>query len=192
MSEDTRQRIIEAGAELIHQRGFNNTGLKDILQAAGVPKGSFYFYFANKEAFGIEMLTYYGRNFRAVVQATLENGNLPPLERLRAFFEAFHRHFEAHGFTRGCPLGNLAQEMGDLSDAFREALKESLDGMAKAIQAVLELAQRTDDIPPDLDPHETAIFLVEAWHGAIIRMKVTKTGEPLEIFYRYIFDHLLK
>ena len=192
MSEDTRQRIIEAGAELIHQRGFNNTGLKDILQAAGVPKGSFYFYFPNKEAFGVEMLAYYGQNFRATVQATLENRHLPPLERLRAFFEAFHRYFESHGFTRGCPVGNLAQEMGDLSGAFREALKDSLDRMAGAIQAVLEQAQRTDDIPPDLDPRETAIFLVEAWHGAIIRMKVTKTGDPLEIFYRNIFDHLLK
>ncbi|MDD3312498.1 TetR/AcrR family transcriptional regulator [Pseudodesulfovibrio sp.] len=192
MSEDTRQRILEVGAELIHQRGFNNTGLKDILEAAGVPKGSFYFYFANKEAFGIEMVDYLSQRFGEMVGPIVQDESVAPLERLRRFFMAFHAYFEAHGFTRGCPIGNLGQEMGDLSAPFREKLTRSLDGLAGVVADLLAKAQRAGDVEPDLEIRETAIFIIEAWHGAIIRMKVTKTPEPLEIFYKLIFDNVLR
>ncbi|MCJ2164196.1 MULTISPECIES: TetR family transcriptional regulator C-terminal domain-containing protein [unclassified Pseudodesulfovibrio] len=192
MSEDTKQRLIEAGAELVHQRGFNNTGLKDILQAAGVPKGSFYFYFDNKETFGIEMVDYYGSQFRALIQEVRRNASLSPLEQVRHIFAAFQSHFKTHGYTRGCPIGNLAQEMGDLSKPFREKLLAAMDGMIAAFASILDEAKVLGEIPTDLDSRETAIFMVEAWHGAIIRMKVTNSPEPLELFSKFIFEKILK
>jgi len=192
MSEETKQRIIKAGAELIHQRGYNNTGLKDILKAADVPKGSFYFYFDNKEAFGIEMVDYYADNFRETHRATLRDTSRPPLERFRAFFDASHAYFESHGFTRGCPIGNLAQEMGDLSEPFRAKLNQAMDGLTAAFMYILKEAQKAGEIPADLNIRETAIFIVGAYHGAIVRMKVTKTAEPLNLCYKFIFDRLLK
>lgn len=192
MSEETKQRIIEAGAELIHLRGYNNTGLKDILKAAGVPKGSFYFYFENKEAFGIEIIDYYSNMFRENHKATLRDESRSPLERFRAFFDVSHKYFESHGFTRGCPIGNLAQEMGDLSEPFREKLNQAMNGLTSAFMYILKEAQKADEIPADLNVRETAIFIVGAFHGAILRMKVTKTAEPLELCYKFVFDNLLK
>ena len=56
---NTREEIIRKGAELIHAQGFNATGLQQILQTAGIPKGSFYFYFKSKEAFGLEIINYF-------------------------------------------------------------------------------------------------------------------------------------
>ncbi|XXJ20160.1 TetR family transcriptional regulator C-terminal domain-containing protein [Desulfovibrio caledoniensis] len=192
MSEDTKQRIIEAGAELVHRQGFNNTGLKDILREAGVPKGSFYFYFDNKEAFGIEMVNHFGTMFRGIIDSALNDSSLTPLEQLRKIFDGFAAHFAAHGYTRGCPVGNLAQEMSDLSEPFRLRLIQAFDGMTSRLAAILENAKAKGEIAADLDTHETAIFMVEAWHGAIIRMKVTKNGEPLELFSRFIFNKVLK
>ncbi len=192
MSEETKTRILEAGAELIHQRGFNNTGLKDILKAADVPKGSFYFYFDNKEAFGIEMVDFLRQRFRGMTAPIVEDHNRSPLERLRALFDAFHGYFESQGFTRGCPFGNLAQEMGDLSAPFRAKLREAMDNLVFTFMTLLEQAQTAGEIPGDLDAQDTATFIVEAWHGAIIRMKVTKDAEPLSICYAFIFDKLLK
>ena len=192
MSEETKHRIIEARAELIHQRGFNNTGLQDILTPAAVPKGSFYFYFDNKEAFGIEMLDYIGEQFRQAVQTTLKDTSRPPLERFRAFFDRYHEHLESQGFTRGCPVGNLAQEMGDLSEPFRAKLKQATNGITSAFMHILNEAQKAGEIPETLDIRETAIYIVSAWHGAMIRMKVTKDGEPLKLCYKIIFENLLK
>lgn len=192
MSEETRQRILAAGAELIHTQGYNNTGLKDILKAADVPKGSFYFYFDSKEAFGIELLDFFGEHFRGVVNEILKDESITPLNRLKNFFASFHSFFEAHGYSRGCPVGNLAQEMGDLSEPFRAKLQEAIDGMTAALVFILGKAQDAGEISSDLDVRETAIFIIEAWHGAIIRMKITKTSEPLDIFGRLVFDNLLK
>jgi len=89
-------------------------------------------------------------------------------------------------------VGNLAQEMSDLSEPFRLRLIQALDGMTSRLAAILESAKAKGENASDLDTHETAIFMVEAWHGAIIRMKVTKNREPLELFSRFIFNKVLK
>ncbi|WP_147821139.1 TetR/AcrR family transcriptional regulator [Salidesulfovibrio onnuriiensis] len=192
MSETTKQKIIEAGAELIHAKGFNNTGLQEILKVAGVPKGSFYFYFDSKEDFGVEVVNHYGRLFRSTIHDMLEDDSLPPLERLHRFFSWFEEYYRSHDYSRGCPVGNLGQEMGDLSPAFREKLRQAIDGMASALKNVLLEAQRGGDIEYTMNCEEMAYFIISAWHGAMIRMKVSKSGEPLRLFHKYVFSHLLR
>lgn len=188
----TRERIIEAGASIIHRRGFNNTGIKEILDAAGVPKGSFYFYFRSKEDFGLQVVDHFNRRFEAMTRQVLGDAGPSPLGRLRALLTWFMEFFRAESFTCGCPVGNLAQEMGDLSPAFRDRLKESIDDMAALYSGVLEAAQRAGEISNDLDVRETAYFIVASWHGALIRMKVAKDIAPLENHYRFVFEHILK
>lgn len=192
MSEETKQRIIQAGAELVHRQGFNNTGLKDILRAAGVPKGSFYFYFDNKEAFGLEVIDYYAQGFGAMLRPILEDDSLAPLDQLRAVFQTFQSHFEAEGYARGCPLGNLGAEMSDLSEPFRAKLDSGMERMLTMFERILTRAHDAGDIPEDTHIRETAVFILEAWHGALTRMKVTKNGEPLDICHKFIFEKLLK
>jgi TetR/AcrR family transcriptional repressor of nem operon len=82
--------------------------------------------------------------------------------------------------------------MGDLSTPFREKLLTAMDGMVAAFASILDEAKALGEIPTDLDSRETAIFMVEAWHGAIIRMKVTNSPEPLELFSKFIFEKILK
>ena len=122
--EDTRLAIIREGARLIHAKGFNNTGLSDILKAAGVPKGSFYFYFRNKEAFGLAVIDHYADAIMDAGEKILRNGNLAPLQRLGKFFDFFQKAFQAADMQGGCPVGNLTQEMSDLSDSFRGRMAE--------------------------------------------------------------------
>lgn len=191
MSEETKRRILEAGAELIHQNGFNNTGLKDILQAAGVPKGSFYFYFDNKEAFGLALVDYYNESFATRLRPILKDDSTPPLEKLRCFFDLFHGYFESQRFSRGCPVGNLAAEMSDLSEPFRVKLDESMDRIIYVFTTLLDQAQGAGDIAADIDTQETAVFILEAWHGALTRMKVKKSSAPLDTCYKFIFNKVL-
>ena len=60
----TKTRIIAEGAKIIQKNGFNNTGILDVLRAADVPKGSFYFYFKSKEDFGLEVINYLAETLR--------------------------------------------------------------------------------------------------------------------------------
>ena len=82
MKTDTRQKILETGARIVHRKGFNHTGIQEILEAAGVPKGSFYNYFKNKEDFGLHVIDYYVVHFEGLAQQMLDDTSLAPLKRL--------------------------------------------------------------------------------------------------------------
>lgn len=192
MKTSTRDKILEAGAEIIHHKGFNHTGIQEILNAAGVPKGSFYNFFKNKEDFGLQVIDYFSDHFDRVAKNTLEDRSISPLERIERILRWFMDYFRSTQFTRGCPVGNLSQEMGDLSPAFRDKLRDAIDRMVAGYASVLAEAQVIGEISQGLDVQATAYFLVSSWHGALIRMKVVQSLEPLENHHRFIFDCVLK
>src|SRR6476660_2152225 len=84
----TRDKILTEGLRVVHQRGFGGASVRDIVQAAGVPQGSFTNHFASKEAFGLEVIELYLANGRASMRETLRNDALPPLQRLRSYIDA--------------------------------------------------------------------------------------------------------
>ena len=92
--EETRERILAAATDLIHARGFKETGLSDILAASGVPKGSFYHYFPSKEDLGRELLVRYRHEARAF----LEREAFPPTGEV---VPQFVRFFEESARQRG-------------------------------------------------------------------------------------------
>ena len=191
MKEDTKNRILERGAEIIHLKGFNHTGVQEVLRAAGVPKGSFYNYFKNKEDFGLQVIDYFLELFSRLAKETLGDRSVPPLERIRNFLGWFIEFFKSKDFAYGCPIGNLAQEMGDLSPAFREKLRQGLDAMVDLYAEVLAEAQESGDLSKGLDVREAAYFLVYSWHGALMHMKAVKGPAPLENHLKSIFDYVL-
>ncbi|GAB7022926.1 TetR/AcrR family transcriptional regulator [Salidesulfovibrio brasiliensis] len=191
MGKKTKQRILEAGAELVHRKGFNNTGISEILKAADVPKGSFYFYFSSKEAFGLELVEYHRAQFVRAMELLLSDDSIPPLERLKAMFARLRQRLEEGGYTLGCPIGNLSQEMGDLNPEFEKSLASVFRDMAGPAAGVLSQAKDRGDIPVTVDPSAMADFMVNSWQGALVRMKVEKSSRPLELFDTFVFDTLL-
>lgn len=192
MRENTKNRILEAGAELIHLKGFNHTGLQEILNNAGAPKGSFYYYFKSKDDLGLQVIDYFVSFFSFLTKPIREDSSLSPLEKIRRILDQFIPFFESKDFGYGCPIGNLAQEMGDLNPAFRPKLKGAIDFMADIYAELLEEAQAAGEIATSLDIKETAYFLVSSWHGALTRMKIEKSSEPLENHRHFIFQYILK
>src|SRR5882762_7763681 len=111
---NVRQKIVDAGLEVLIAKGFNGCGVQDITEAAGVPKGSFYNHFESKEALGAEVVERYGKA-SAARRATLNDRSIPPLERLRKHFEITVAQFVATEFKRGCMLGNFSAELSTQS-----------------------------------------------------------------------------
>ncbi len=190
MKQGVKQRILEKGAEIIHQKGYYHTGIQEILTAAKVPKGSFYNYFSSKEDFGLQVIDYFTAFFNAMAREVLEDHSIPPLERVRKLLDRFIDFFGAKQYTLGCPIGNLGQEMGDLSEPFQKKLKGALDAMAGQYIRVLSEAQSRGDLPQGLDVRQTAFFLITSWHGALIRMKIEKSPEPLEDHKNFFFNRI--
>lgn len=191
VKENTREKILEAGAALVHRKGFNNTGLKEILDTSGVPKGSFYFYFKSKEDFGLALVDYYSERIAAMARTCFDDDSKPHLDRLRSFYQRIYARVEAEGCERGCPIGNLCQEMSDLSPVFRLRLESATESLALGVTELLRRAKDVGEVSIDLDPEETGWFIMSSWQGALLTMKVTKSTEPLRRFFRFIFGNIL-
>ncbi len=190
--ESTKERILEVGAGIVHERGFNNTGIQEILNAADVPKGSFYFYFRSKEDFGLELVDYYIHLLKERLGKHLRSAERSHLKRLRNFFIAALEVQKENQCRAGCPIGNLTQEMGGLNQAFQVKLKITLDQMATEIGRCVELAQKSGEIDATLDPYETANFMLNSWQGALLRMKAERSIDPLICFDKMVFGKLLR
>jgi TetR/AcrR family transcriptional regulator, transcriptional repressor for nem operon len=192
---DVRRRLLAAGRDLVHSRGFTASGVKDITDAARVPKGSFYAYFPSKEAFAAAVLKHYWSDIEARLLPILD----PPAgddgraqARIIRFFHALADEHEAGDFLLGCLIGNLSLELGGSSEPARTELLHILDGWNEALAACVRSGQgETGDIGTDLDAAEVASLLIEAWEGAALRGKVTRARKPYQRFEAVTIPALL-
>jgi TetR/AcrR family transcriptional repressor of nem operon len=189
-SVKTKQVILEKGARLIHERGYHSTGITEILKAAGVPKGSFYYYFPSKEAFGLEVIDYYRSHFSSLAGQHLTQNDRPAIDRLKAMFERFEQFYVSEGARLGCPVGNLASELGDVNESFRAKLAEVVDEMCGAVEAFLKAAAEGGELRGDIDRPKTAEFIIQGWEGALVLMKVAGNIDPLVTFREQTFKYL--
>ncbi len=187
-----REAILASGWDLIYQQGFRATGVKDITDAAGVPKGSFYNYFDSKAEFGLECLRTYEEFWAREVEAALRQSGEPPLERIKNWYRRSIEEVVEKGYTRGCLAGNLAQELGDTAPAFREVLARVFERFQRYIAECLAEAQAAGDLSMEFQPEELASFILNSWQGALLRMKAQGTEEPLRTFEHVVLDQLLK
>tara|TARA_Y100000766_G_C18869427_1_gene587464 strand:- start:71 stop:724 length:654 start_codon:yes stop_codon:yes gene_type:complete len=187
----TRDKLIDSGAELIAQQGYNATGINAVLKTCGVPKGSFYHYFSSKEDFGLAVIERFADDYDASLAALLEDPALPPLERLRRYFATGRAHMLDCDHTTGCLIGNLGQELSGQSDTFRDALNLVFQRWEKRFVACLSQAQADGTINAAIPPEALASFILSGWEGAILRAKTLKSLAPMEHFEAILFDQVL-
>jgi TetR/AcrR family transcriptional repressor of nem operon len=188
-----REDILLAGLELIHLNGFHATGVKEITDAVDIPKGSFYNHFESKEEFGLELLEYYGLLTLLRLERKSLMIHLPPLERLRGFFQDMIDGFiHQKDFKYGCMVGNFCIEMGDVSAEFAELGACQLIRIQAGWIALLREAQQRGELDAHHDPIELASFIANAWQGALVQMKATHSAYPLQMFVKYVFEGILK
>ena len=191
MKENIKNKILETGAQIIHLNGFYHTGIQEILDAAGVPKGSFYHYFKNKEDFGLQLIDYFAEYFINLCKDILDGDTQSPLQKINEVLQWFIKFFQSMDYAYGCPIGNLSQEMGDLSPSFQLKLKGAMDSMVDIYAGLIQEAQKSREVSRLLDARKAADFLVSSWEGALIRMKIEKSPEPLENHQQFIFKYIL-
>ena len=192
MSQETAIKILEIGSQLVREKGFNNTGLNDILKAADIPKGSFYYYFKSKEDFGLKMIEHLHSGIsRAFYGYLAEESDTPPLEVLRSFFEGFRKSFMSDDQKCGCPIGNISQEMAATNPRFREKLHAVFSAIMKPVELCLDRSVESGDLNHSIDTAEIAEFIINSWQGALIYLKVSDCDRPLLLFEKYVFERLL-
>ena len=192
ITADAKERILRSGSAIIHLKGYNGTGIKEITDAAGIPKGSFYNYFKSKEHFAIEALDFIGKENFSRINSVLSDKNLPPFERLkRLFAEMIKPYIEKNNFNQGCFIGNMCQEMADVNTAISDKVDYIFRSYIAAIALCLRQAQEDGDIRADRDADKLAEFIFNSWEGALLRMKASRNPQPLNAFMEVLTEVLL-
>ena len=188
----TRDRILEVGAQAVSEKSFNSCGLAEILERAGVPKGSFYHYFGSKEDFGVALIERASADFIDQLRPLLGDRQRSPLARLRGVFEQGREHCQVNGAARQCLIPKLALETSSLSEPVHAAVKAAYARWTELLAQVIREAQDAGELGRSHDPERLADVLVMLWEGATIRMQIDRSLRPVDDFLSFVFDSLLR
>ena len=187
-----REKLLHVGMRVVHERGFGGASVRDIVQAAGVPQGSFTNHFTSKEAFGLEVIDLYFADASELMRQTLRNEALPPLQRLRAWIDGGKDKLNRDSMRNGCLFGNFTAESGDCGDAIRERLVTVFAELQSAIATCLRAAVKAGEIAPSTDCDEIAAFTLASLQGAILLAKAQHSPLPVERFKEVLFGSVLR
>ena len=189
-ANDTRTSLIDQGLKALITNGYDGVGLGAILDAADVPKGSFYYFFKSKEHFALAVLDAYERHYVELREAILGDTSQSPMQRLRNYFAALERIHLSETPLGGCLYGVLAQTISVRSPEFRAKLVAVFATWDARLQQLLTEAQTAGEIDPKLDSKDVAAFLIESYEGALIRMKVDGGSAAFDRFRRFALGSL--
>jgi TetR/AcrR family transcriptional repressor of nem operon len=183
----TKRLLLEAGLSMLLERGYNDLGIQALLKATGTPKGSFYHHFASKEDFALQVVQLYMDGVHQGLEACLSDETVPPLQRVRNFFEATRESYRGEGYL-GCLLGGLGQELAGVSEAFRTTIDQCMTTIGERFAICLAEAKARGDLSARSDPHKMSILLVNCWEGAALRSRLQRRPEPLDEMLDFYFE----
>jgi len=125
-TELNKMRLLNKGVKLFSKYGYHGIGLKDILGAVKIPKGSFYYYFENKEDFGARVIDYYTEITQQLLTDSFTSTNVTGLDALQQFFDMSIKMLLSTGNKHGCLATNLGAEISHTSEVCRVAVEHSL------------------------------------------------------------------
>jgi TetR/AcrR family transcriptional repressor of nem operon len=184
---DIPRRLSEAGYALFNQLGYNATGIQQITGKAGVPKGSFYNHFESKEDFAAQIILNYGAWVGKAWDTAMQSAPAAPIDAMRHLFASFIQHHENTG-PQGCLVGNFAAEMAESSESCRTVLCSVMMGWRERLAALIAQAQDHHQIRSDIHSLTLSSFFWDAWEGAVLRMKVEHSTQPLKDVVALMLD----
>lgn len=179
-TKSTRQAILDTAQVIVGRKGFSAVGLNEILQAAEVPKGSFYHYFNSKDAFGVVLLDSYFDHYVKGMQQLFDQPELSGFAKLMRYWHSWVDNQTGCTDTGKCLAVKLGAEVSDLSEPMRLALQR---GTARTIALLAEALQHgveDGSLQAQSQPESLARRLYALWLGTSVMSKITRTSAPFD------------
>jgi TetR/AcrR family transcriptional regulator, transcriptional repressor for nem operon len=173
---ETRQRIVDAAADLIFRQGVAQTTIEDVRAAADVSSSQLYHYFEDKAALVWAVVD---RQADTMVggQEMFDFSTLEGLRAWRDFVIAAQREHHCRG---GCPIGSLGGQLAETDSDARAHLAEGFKRWEATIQSGLREMHARGELTPDTDPDTLALALLAALQGGLLLTQVKRDTRPLE------------
>lgn len=192
-NEHIQKRLLDLGVEIFSRQGYHGTGIKEIVDAAGIPKGSFYNYFNSKEDFAAEVIRHYADSYWREWSSYFED--CPGEDILTALRHSFERMISKHGESEiktGCIIGNLAAEICESSSTCRGVMQSAIFEWRERFAKYIQSAQAEGSVRTDMRAEDLADIFCNAWEGSLLRMKIENSTEPLKRCVSIMFDTFFK
>ncbi len=186
MKKENIHRALETGIKILSQKGYHNLGLREFLENAEIPSGSFYYYFKSKEDFAAKVLEYYGDKGVTYYTARLLDSDMPYEKRIETIFNEELKRLDDSEYKEGCMVGSLSSEIAGQS----EVIKKVADNNYKKWQAIFHQffteGQEHGVFSKDFEASEMAVFFLTSRQGAMTHMKATGNDESYKLFKSFI------
>ncbi len=182
------EEILEAGMNVVREKGYHHTGINDILKASGIPKGSFYNFFRSKEEFGLRLLEYYSETMLSHMHRYLDNHSRSPLQRLENFYRFVIGVNADEDCRQGCLLNNMSSEVGGNSEPIARQAHQQFSRWMETLSACILEGQEEGEIRKDYPAQELAEFMHTSFFGALTRSKMMRDIGPLNLTFQMAFD----
>tara|TARA_R110002072_G_scaffold283828_1_gene447497 strand:- start:37570 stop:38178 length:609 start_codon:yes stop_codon:yes gene_type:complete len=171
-SELTRSALIEEGIQQLSEHGYHGTGIKQVLDAVKVPKGSFYNYFGSKEAYVADIIAEYSHQTLATFDEFVAQSTLPALQQLKIIYEFMLTKFAGNSCQKGCLVGSIAAEIGNTFELCQKAMQSSVEDWLRRLEQLVSQGQTQGQIRKDISSVDLAELIWSAWEGSLIKMKM--------------------
>lgn len=190
-SSDTKEALLQEGMQQLAQNGYHGTGIKKVLDAVNVPKGSFYHYFDSKEAYVAHIIGEYNQQSLRLFDSVMEQPDTPAIEKLETIYQHLLKQYANADCQKGCLIGSLAAEIGHSFVLCQQAMQLSVGNLETRITTLLLQAQQESSIRSDLPPQEIAELLWSTWEGMLIKMQMDGNVQSAERVLNTLFKQLL-
>lgn len=178
LANEMREHILDVARALMTHKGYTAVGLNEVLSTAGVPKGSFYYYFKSKEEFGQALLDEYFDEYLSRIGPILKQ-QASGAESLLTYFQYWSETQHDDSVDNKCLVVKLGAEVCDLSEVMRQVLEKGTTRIVKLITDSIERGIKDGSIVTN-DSVALAESLYQLWLGASLMAKVNRSTQPFE------------
>jgi TetR/AcrR family transcriptional regulator, transcriptional repressor for nem operon len=175
IEQPARERLLVAASSLMHARGYAATGVAELCQAAGAPKGSFYYWWPSKQALALAMLDHQWELARDRVVEPAFSARKPIVEQFARYAEllvaVLRDEVEQTGCVHGCPFGNLVVELATRDHVVRERAEEILSQLRRVFATAIAAAKQAGELAADLDADDLAEAILAHLEGLFVIAK---------------------
>jgi TetR/AcrR family transcriptional repressor of nem operon len=168
-SSTARARLIDSASQVIHERSYATASIDELCAAAGVTKGSFYYFFPSKRDLALAAIDARWAHAQTAILEPAFAPDVEPLERIVRFFHCAAEH-QRGPVLHGCPFGNLAIEVSTQDTIIRDTVRDVFDGYCRYFEAALHEAAASGAVRTSSVP-DAARALLAYFQGALLLAK---------------------
>jgi TetR/AcrR family transcriptional repressor of nem operon len=186
-----RDTIIHEAQKLFSLNGYLNTGVNDIIEAAGTSKGGFYNHFASKEDLFLEVLAESQMIWRSKVLSSINQCNSPIQKIIQILVNYRDKYLkDADNFPGGCIFITFSVELDDTRPHLVEQVYKGFEGFKALLKNILDEAIEQGELPKDLDSTTVTEMLFTGMLGASVLYGVNKSNELLNRSISSLIEYL--